>query len=90
MIRFWRKFAKKIRVKRRQRMLAEVMGNYAIKARIFARIKLHNQNVKRIERVVGSLHPRVRYFKLAGTHLREYYRLHSLRTFYHRQDTDRY
>jgi hypothetical protein len=81
---FWYKFARKKALKRRRRILATVMGNYATKARCFARIKQCISNTQRIEKVVGTLHKKARLFKLAGTHIREFRRLHNLRLFYHR------
>lgn len=81
---FWFKLARRKTIKRRRRILGEVMGTYNIKARCFARIKLFNSNFKRIEQIVGSLHKRGRQFRLAGTHLREFRRINSLKVFYHR------
>lgn len=46
--RFWRNYAAFIIKKRRRRLLAEVMGNYTIKARTFARIKLFNYTYRRV------------------------------------------
>ncbi|RYY89068.1 hypothetical protein EON63_01455 [archaeon] len=59
------------------------MGTYAIKARCFLRIKIHNTNYKHIQKVVGSLHKNARQFALAGTHLRNYFRLSLIRRYYH-------
>ena len=39
---FWRKYAGKSHNQRRRRLLADVMGSYTVKARVFARIKLFN------------------------------------------------
>jgi len=37
-----------MRIKRRKRYLAEIIGNYALKARCFARIKLFIYNTGRV------------------------------------------
>jgi hypothetical protein len=39
---FWRMYAGKSHNQRRRRLLADVMGSYTVKARVFARIKLFN------------------------------------------------
>jgi hypothetical protein len=80
---FWVKFAKRKVMRRRRRILASVIGTYNIKARIFARIKLFNQTIRKVEKIVGTLAKKRRAYELAGCHLREYYRLHALRSFYH-------
>jgi hypothetical protein len=81
---FWYKYSRKKALRKRRRVLASVIGTYAIKARCFARIKLFIANYKRIEQVIGTLHRKARLFKLAGTHLREFRRLNAMKTFYHR------
>lgn len=81
---FWQKLARRRTIRHRRKTLAETIGTYAIKARCFARIKLFIQNYKRIEGTIGIMHARGRYFKLAGTHLREFRRINNLRIFYHR------
>eukprot|EP01032_Pedospumella_encystans_P023391 gene23391-26478_t len=69
---FWDKLTSRMRIKRRKRYLAEIIGNYALKARCFARIKLFIYNTERVHRVVGSFDRRGRLEKLGGFHLREY------------------
>eukprot|EP01040_Poterioochromonas_malhamensis_P005054 gene5054-5417_t len=81
---FWHKLARKRALRRRRRILATVIGNYATKARCFERIKLFIDNNRRIEAVVGTLHKKARLFRLAGTHIREFRRLHALRMAYHK------
>lgn len=82
--RFWLQLSRYRGIRRRRRALADVMAAYSLKARCFQRIKLHNANVKKIERVVGSLHRKARLFNLFGTHLRQFYRLQLLKNYYHR------
>lgn len=83
-MRFWLYYAHRRAIRRKRRVLADVMGAYALKARCFLRIKLFNENIRKIVRAVGSLHKNRRQFELAGTHLRQYFRLHALRVHYHR------
>lgn len=83
-IKFWRQYARRKITRRRKRLLAEVMGLYAIKARIFARIKLFNYNTKRLAAVVGKADLSIRVSQLGGYHLREYYRLTRMKSFFHR------
>ncbi len=45
---FWDKLTSRMRIKRRKRYLAEIIGNYALKARCFARIKLFIYNTGRV------------------------------------------
>ena len=73
-----------MRIKRRKRYLAEIIGNYALKARCFARIKLFIYNTERVHRIVGSFDRKGRLEKLGGFHLREYSRKSRLRKYYHR------
>eukprot|EP01031_Cornospumella_fuschlensis_P038311 gene38311-46556_t len=82
-LRFWLSYSKRRLARRKRRLLADIMGTYAIKARCFLRIKIHNANYKHIQKVVGSLHKNARQFALAGTHLRNYFRLVQLRRYYH-------
>jgi hypothetical protein len=83
---FWRKLTARLRIKRRRRYLAEVIGNYALKARCFVRIKLFIFNAERIHRVAGSFDRRGRLQKLGGYHLRQYSRLSRMRKLFHRCD----
>ena len=73
-----------MRIKRRKRYLAEVIGNYSLKARSFARIKLFIYNAERVNRVVGTFDRKGRLQKLGGYHLREYRRKSWLKKYYHR------
>jgi hypothetical protein len=60
------------------------MGNYSLKARCFARIKLFIYNAERVHRIVGNFDRKGRLQKLGGFHLREYSRKSRLRKYYHR------
>eukprot|EP00981_Chlorochromonas_danica_P014826 scaffold8997_cov171-Ochromonas_danica.AAC.1 len=82
--RFWLQLSRYGGIRRRRRALADVMAAYSLKARCFQRIKIHNANVKKIEKVVGSLHRKARLFNLFGGHLRQFYRLQILKNYYHR------
>jgi hypothetical protein len=62
------------------------MGNYSLKARSFARIKLFIYNAERAQRIVGNFDRKGRLQKLGGFHLREYSRKSRLRKYYHRYD----
>lgn len=81
---FWLRFTKQKVMKRRRRILATVIGAYNIKARCFLRIKVFNQTIRKIEQTVGTLAKKRRIYELGGCHIREYYRLSSLRALYHR------
>ncbi len=70
--------------KRKKRMLADVMGMYAIKARCFARIRLFNYNTARLRYLVGGLDKNGKKHLLAGTHLREFRRLNTEKVAFHR------
>jgi hypothetical protein len=83
---FWDKLTSRLRIKRRRRYLAEIMGNYSLKARSFARIKLFIYNAERAQRIVGNFDRKGRLQKLGGFHLREYSRKSRLRKYYHRYD----
>jgi hypothetical protein len=77
LLKWWDRLTVNLRMKRRKRYLAEVMGNYSYKARAFARIKLFIFNY------VGSFDRSGRAQKLGGFHLREYRRRHRLRKALH-------
>lgn len=81
---FWRKLSSTERVKRNKRILADVMGNYAMKARVFHRIKLYVYQEGYIIRTVGRFNKHAKSEKLAFSHLREYVRLSWQRLLYHK------
>ena len=81
---FWRKIASMRTVKRNKRILAEVMGNYSLKARAFYRIKLFNYQTGYIMRTVGTFNKHTKTEKMAFAHLREYIRLAWQRMWYDR------
>ena len=72
---FWRKLSSTERVKRNKRILADVMGNYSMKARYFARIKLAIYTEGYIVRTVGRFNKHAKTEKLAFAHMREFIRL---------------
>ncbi len=80
---FWRKLASTRAVKKKRRILAEVMGNYSLKARAFFRIKLYNFQTGYIMRTVGTFNKHAKTQKSAFSHLREYIRLIWLRKRFH-------
>ena len=45
---FWHGYASSMRQKRRRRVLADIMGAYALKSRTYARMKLHVYTLKKI------------------------------------------
>lgn len=75
----WRRISRRYALYRRRRVLAQVMGDYALKARCFRRISLHNTLIRRVTRIVGSLDTHAKQLTLAATHLREFRRLFDLR-----------
>lgn len=80
----WKRIARQSALKRRRRILAEVMGCYAIKARVFLAIKVFVIQSRRIARITGnaiSNQSAVHQLRLASTHLRLFYRLRLLRLF---------
>ena len=81
---FWRKLSSTERVKRNKRILADVMGNYSMKARYFARIKLAIYTEGYIIRTVGRFNKHAKTEKLAFSHMREFIRLKWQRQLYHR------
>jgi hypothetical protein len=81
---FWRKLASTERVKRNKRILADVMGNYAMKARVFHRIKLFVYQESYIIRVAGRFNKHAKTEKLAFSHMREFIRLAWQRQLYHK------
>mmetsp|Transcript_21860 Transcript_21860/g.48872 ORF Transcript_21860/g.48872 Transcript_21860/m.48872 type:complete len:1042 (-) Transcript_21860:89-3214(-) len=80
---WWDRLTVNLRNKRRGRYLADVMGNYSLKARAFARIKLFIFTSARLARYVGSFDKSGRAQKMGGFHLREYGRRSKLRKAYH-------
>jgi len=83
LFKFWRKLASTRAVKVKRRILAEVMGDFSLKARYFYRIKLFNYQTGYIMRTVGTFNRHAKKQKAAFSHLREYVRLAWLRKRYH-------
>lgn len=75
----WQRIARRYALYRRKRLLAQVMGDYAIKARCFQRILKHNSSLHRITRIAGCLLPESKRLLLALGHLREVRRLYTQR-----------
>lgn len=83
MFRFWRRLVARTLLRRRRKLLAEVMGNYALKGRSFGRIRLFNYQTRYITRTVGRFNKHAKTEKLGFMHLREFVRLGALRRAYH-------
>jgi hypothetical protein len=81
MFKFWFKMAEKQVLRRRRRLLAEVMGNYTIKARTFARIKLFNYNTRRYAASADQFDKPVKMMRQGVAHIRYFLRLRDLRYF---------
>jgi len=81
--RFWRILTSKKRTKVRRILLAEVIGSYAIKARMFARIKLHNWMNRRLLSLGIQVYKGSKEFGLGVAHMRRHWRLRLMRHFYH-------
>lgn len=81
--RFWRILTSKKRTKVRRILLAEVIGSYAIKARMFARIKLHNWMNRRLLSLGIQVYKGSKEFGLGVAHMRRHWRLRLIRHFYH-------
>ena len=84
MFRFWLHDTRNVIIKRRRKVLAEIMGCYAIKARCFARIHLFNYNTKRIAMKTLIYDQSVKNISMGLFHLKESKRIISLRCAYHR------
>jgi hypothetical protein len=67
-------------------VLAEVMGNYTLKARCFARIKLFNFVSNNIAAVVGHYGKAQKVAALAFAKIRYAWKKHDLRMALHRSD----
>lgn len=81
--RFWRWDAACRHTKRQRKLLAEVMGCYSMKARVFSRIKLFNYTTKKVVSTVGNFNRHLKQFKEGGAHIRRYQLLACLRKYYH-------
>ena len=81
MFKFWFKMAEKQVLRRRRRLLAEVMGCYTVKARTFARIKLFNYNTRRYAASADQFDKPVKMMRQGVAHLRYFLRLRDLRFF---------
>lgn len=81
--RFWRILSSKKRTRVRRILLAEVIGSYAIKARMFARIKLHNWMNRRLLSLGIQVYKGSKEFGLGVAHMRRHWRLRLMRHFYH-------
>ena len=82
--RFWRSLVAKTLLRRRRKVLAEVMGNYALKSRTFGRIRIYNYQTRYIFRTVGRFNRNAKWEKHAFMHLRSFVRLVHLRKAFHR------
>lgn len=82
--RFWRSMSAKIVLRRRRKLLAEVMGNYALKSRTFGRIRIFNFQTRYIFNTVGRFNKHAKTEKLGFMHLRAFWRLTRLRLALHR------
>ena len=81
MFKFWFKISQKRALQRKRKLLAEVMGCYTIKARMFARIKLFNYTNRRLMATVAKFDKSVKFLRQAQAHLRIYFRLRDLRSY---------
>jgi hypothetical protein len=77
------KFYRFKKIKKNRRILAEIMGLYTIKGRIFARIKLNLFCARKLKKI-GLIDKTAKKQRLAGSHIREFKRLNQLKIFYHR------
>ena len=59
------------------------MGNYALKQRIFFRLKLFIYNMNRVRYITRGSDRLGKQIQLAVAHIREFRRLHFLRSAYH-------
>lgn len=80
---FWLHFAQKCRLKRRRKILAEVMCNYTLKARCFNRIKLYNYSRVLINRTAGRFDKNKKFIFEGYARLRQFVRLYDLRKKFH-------
>lgn len=80
---FWLHHAQKCRLGRRRKLLADVMCNYTIKARIFNRIKLYNYTKVLINRSAGKHYKDNKLIFEGYARLRTFRRMYSLRKRYH-------
>jgi hypothetical protein len=84
---FWRDDSIKTVQRRRRRILAEVMGNYCVMGRCFAKIRLFNYLHRKIKAATKASRGGDKHQKrvlLGGTHMRNYFRLAALKAFFHR------
>lgn len=81
MFKFWFTISQKQVLRRRRRLLAEVIGLYTLKARVFARIKLFNYNARRINAIAAKYDKPVKFLHQALSHLRIFIRLSDLKLF---------
>jgi len=80
---FWLHHAQKCRLQRRRKLLAEVMCNYTIKARIFNRIKLYNYTKVLINRSAGKHYKDNKLVFEGYARLRTFRRMYSVRVRFH-------
>ena len=81
--RFWAALTARTLLRRRRKLLAEVMGNYALKSRTFARIRIFNYQTRYITRTAGRFNKFAKQEKMGLMHLREFSRLGQLRRAFH-------
>jgi len=77
--RWWRKIAIKRVILRRKKVLAEVMGNYILKARTFARIRIYNYSERKLRVFADKFDPKFKTYRQAGYHIRNFFRLNAQR-----------
>ena len=81
---FWLHETQRNTLKRRRRLLAEIMCKYTMKARAFNRIRLFNYNMVYINKVAGRHYKDKKMIFEGFARLREFRRLYALRKRFHR------
>lgn len=80
---FWLHYTQACNVRRRRRILADVMGKYSLKARCFARIKLFNYYALLINKAAGKYEENHKRVFEGFARLREFLRLAAMKKRYH-------
>jgi hypothetical protein len=70
--------------KRRKYILAETIGNYTIKARMFVRIRIHNYNNRRIMKYAGKYDQLAKALSQGLSHMRAFFILREYKKYFHR------
>jgi hypothetical protein len=84
LFRFWIVDTCKIVNRRKRKLLADIMGIYALKARTFQRFKLFNFTQRRLMKIYGAFELNGKFYNLGGGHLRRYRYLVAIRVSYHK------